>query len=102
MTMLLSGDPIDSATALDWGLVSQVVEGSELLAAAGKLAEVFEGQAPLAVAATKRAVAGGLDRPLHDGLAAEQREFAALFGSEDAREGITAFLEKRRPDWHGR
>jgi len=102
MTMLLSGDPIDAATALEWGLVSKVVDGAELLAAATELAEVFEKRAPLAVAATKRAVAGGLDRPIADGLAAEQREFAGLFASEDAREGITAFLEKRAPNWKGR
>jgi len=57
--------------------------------------------APLALAATKRAVADGLDRPLAEGLEAERREFVGLFSSDDAREGITAFLDKREPHWVG-
>jgi enoyl-CoA hydratase len=100
--LLLSGDPIDSARALALGLVSQVVEPDELLNAAISAARKFAAQAPLALAATKRAVADGLDRPLSEGLEAERREFVGLFATEDAREGITAFLEKRAPSWTGR
>lgn len=102
MPMLLSGDPIDAATALQWGLVSEVVDGAALLEAADAMAERFAAKAPLAVAATKRAVADGLDRPLREGLDVERREFSALFGTTDAREGITAFLEKRQAEWKGR
>jgi enoyl-CoA hydratase len=100
--LLLSGDPIDSARALALGLVSQVVEPDELLSAAISVARKFAAQAPLALAATKRAVADGLDRPLSEGLEAERREFVGLFATADAREGITAFLEKRTPSWTGR
>ncbi len=100
--LLLTGDPIDAARALALGLVSRVVEPDELLGAAIDVARKFAAQAPLALAATKRAVADGLDRPLSEGLDAERREFVGLFATEDAREGITAFLEKRAPSWSGR
>ena len=100
--LLLSGDPIDAARALALGLVSRVVEPDELLDTAIEVARKFAAQAPLALAATKRAVADGLDRPLSEGLDAERREFVGLFATEDAREGITAFLEKRPPSWTGR
>jgi enoyl-CoA hydratase len=100
--LLLTGDPIDAARALALGLVSRVVEPDELLSAAIDVARKFAAQAPLALAATKRAVADGLDRPLSEGLDAERREFVGLFATEDAREGITAFLEKRPPTWTGR
>jgi enoyl-CoA hydratase len=102
MPLLLGGDPIDAAAALRLGLVSEVVGGDTLLDSAVALAEQFAERAPLAVAATKRAVADGMDRPLRDALDVERREFTALFGTEDAREGISAFLEKRAPSWKGR
>ena len=100
--MLFSGEPIDAARALQIGLVSRVVEPDELLDAAREVAGRFAAQAPLALAATKRAIAEGIDSGLADGLEAERRQFVSLFGSEDAREGITAFLEKRAPSWTGR
>jgi enoyl-CoA hydratase len=102
MHLLLSGDPIDAAHALELGLVFNVVEPHELLDSARELAGLYAAQAPLALAATKRAVADGLDRPLAEGLEAERREFVGLFSSDDAREGITAFLEKRAAVWTGR
>jgi enoyl-CoA hydratase/carnithine racemase len=102
MPLLLSGDPIDAETALQWGLVSEVVDPAALPTRARELADSFAERAPLAVAATKRAVAEGLDRPLREGLDAERREFTELFTTEDAREGISAFLEKRPPQWRGR
>ncbi len=100
--LLLSGDPIDAARALELGLVSRVVEPETLLDAARDIASRYAAQAPLALAATKRAIAEGLDRPLTTGLEAERREFVELFSSQDATEGISAFLEKRPPSWTGR
>jgi enoyl-CoA hydratase/carnithine racemase len=103
MPLLLTGDPIDAPTALAWGLVGAVVEPGELLGAAQKLAGVIAAKAPLAVQATKRAVHGGLDAvTMHQALAVERQEFTQVFGSEDAAEGVTAFLGKRAPEWKGR
>jgi len=102
MELLLTGDPIDASRALELGLVSRVVEPDELMPAAREIAGRYAAQAPLALAATKRAVAEGMDRPLAEGLEAERREFVGLFTSADAAEGITAFLEKRPPTWTGR
>jgi enoyl-CoA hydratase/carnithine racemase len=102
MPLLLSGDMVDAETALRLGLVSEVVPPEQLLERARALAEKLAGKAPLAVAATKRAVAAGLDRPLEEALAVERREFVGVFRSEDAAEGVRAFLEKRTPVWRGR
>ncbi len=100
--LLFTGDPVDSNRALELGMVSQVVQPDELLSTAVSVARKFGEQAPLALAATKRTIAEGLDRPLTEGLQTERREFVGLFATEDAREGITAFLEKRAPSWTGR
>ena len=102
LPLLFSGDPVDAQTALAMGLVSQVVQAGELAEAVRTLALSIAAQAPLALAATKRAVVEGAGLPLRDALAVEEREFRALFGTEDAREGIGAFLEKRAPTWRGR
>ncbi len=102
MELLLTGDPIDAARALELGLVSRVVEPEALMDTAREVAGRYAAQAPLALAATKRAVAEGLDRPLAEGLEVERREFTGLFSTADAAEGITAFLEKRAPNWTGK
>jgi enoyl-CoA hydratase len=102
MPLLLSGDPVDAETALSIGLVSQVVDGAELGATALALAAKLAAKAPLAVAATKRAVLEGLSLPIAEALEVERREFAQLFETADAREGVSAFLEKRQPAWIGR
>jgi enoyl-CoA hydratase len=103
MPLLLTGEPVDAGTALEWGLVSAVVEPAELLSAARALAEKIASKAPLAVRATKRAVVQGLDRPgVAEALQVERGEFVGLFGSEDAAEGVAAFLAKRAPKWRGR
>jgi enoyl-CoA hydratase/carnithine racemase len=102
MTLLLTGDPLDAETALAWGLVTAVVEDTVLQHEAAQLAERMAAKAPLAIAATKRAVNRGADRPLKEALAAEAEEFSTLFTTEDAREGVSALLEKRTPHWSGR
>ncbi|MGH7749224.1 MAG: enoyl-CoA hydratase/isomerase family protein, partial [Candidatus Dormibacteria bacterium] len=102
MQLLLSGDPVDADTALAIGLVSQVVEGAELAGAAIALGETLGAKAPLAVAAIKRAVLEGMTLPIAEALDVERREFAGLFETADAREGVSAFLEKRQPTWTGR
>jgi enoyl-CoA hydratase/3-hydroxyacyl-CoA dehydrogenase len=95
----LVGDPLDAAEALELGLVTRVVPDHELfdtaLGWAGKLAD----QAPLAVQQIKRVSAAG---ELDAGIEAEKRAFAEVFDTDDAREGIAAFLQKRGPKFVGR
>ncbi|HXP13829.1 MAG TPA: enoyl-CoA hydratase-related protein, partial [Actinomycetes bacterium] len=84
------------------GMVDRLVPAGEFDQAVADLAASLAGGAPLAVAAITRAVNDGLDRPLPDALDRELEELAALFASEDAREGMTAFTEKRPPKFSGR
>jgi enoyl-CoA hydratase len=102
MPLLLSGDPVDAETALQLGLVSQVVDPDDLVHTALGLAEKLAAKAPLALAATKRAVLDGMSLPIAEALEVERREFSGLFATADAREGVTAFLEKRQAAWTGR
>ncbi len=95
----LVGDPIDAGEAYELGLVHRVVPDHELLDTALAWARKLAGQAPLAVEQIKRVSAAG---DLEDGIEAEKQGFAAAFGSADAREGISAFLEKRTPRFEGR
>ena len=100
--LLLTGDPIDADAALQLGLVSEVVEDGGLAAAASRWAQLLGSRAPLALAAIKRAMNEGQHLPIADALVIEQREFATLFSSEDAVEGVSAFMQKRQAVWKGR
>jgi enoyl-CoA hydratase/carnithine racemase len=101
MQMLLTGEPIDAATALDWGLVNRVVPAEELEGAVLELVEAITRSSPYTVATGKRAFYAQVDRPEHD--AYEHCEVVmtenALAG--DAQEGMSAFLQKRAPTWRG-
>jgi enoyl-CoA hydratase/3-hydroxyacyl-CoA dehydrogenase len=99
LEMNLIGDPIGAEEAFEFGLVNRVVVDHELfdtaLAWARKLAE----QAPLAVEQVKKVSANG---DLDAGIEAEKAGFGTVFASEDGKEGISAFLGKRKPQWQGR
>ncbi len=95
----LSGDPIGAEEAYELGLATRVVPDHELLDTALTWARKLAGQAPLAIEQIKRVSAAG---DLDAGIEAEKRAFATAFASEDAREGISAFLEKRNPRFSGR
>ncbi len=99
LEMNLVGDSITADEALEFGLVNRVVPDHELLETALAWARRLSGQAPIAVGQIKK-VSGRGD--LDDGIEAEKQGFAATFLSEDAREGIGAFLGKRAPKWQGR
>jgi enoyl-CoA hydratase/3-hydroxyacyl-CoA dehydrogenase len=99
LEMNLVGDAIGADQAYEFGLVNRVVADHELLDAALAWARRLAGQAPLAVGHIKAVSAAG---DLDAGLDAEKAAFASVFVSEDAREGIDAFLGKRQATWHGR
>lgn len=95
----LVGDPVDAAEAYDLGLVHYVARDHELFDTALSWARRLAGQPPRAVEQIKRVSAAS---DLDAGLDAEKQAFAQVFASEDAREGISAFLDKRAPSFHGR
>jgi crotonobetainyl-CoA hydratase len=105
MEMIFTGEPISAARALALGLVNQVVPDGLALEAALALAEKISANAPLAVQASKRLATGLADSAITgEEMAWRQndRELAAIFASEDMREGTLAFAEKRPPVWHAR
>ncbi|MCW3027186.1 MAG: hypothetical protein JWN81_397 [Solirubrobacterales bacterium] len=99
LEMNLVGDPVLADEAFELGLCNRLVDDHELLDTALQWARKLAGQAPLAVEQIKR-VSGAGD--LDEGIEAEKRAFAAVFASEDAKEGISAFLGKRAPRFQGR
>ncbi|OAI40335.1 hypothetical protein AYO38_06030 [bacterium SCGC AG-212-C10] len=102
MWLLLSAERIDSAEALRTGLVNRVVPQSDLKAAVNDWARILASRAPLALKATKRAAIGGLTLNAADALKLEGELQRPLFESEDTREGLLAFKEKRAPVFKGR
>lgn len=99
MYLCLTGDMIDAQEALRIGLVQKVVAQDALLDEAKKLAQTIASKAPLAIEACKRAINGGAHLPIADALELEALEFGTLVGTSDFKEGTSAFLEKRKPQW---
>jgi enoyl-CoA hydratase/3-hydroxyacyl-CoA dehydrogenase len=99
LEMNLVGDPIMAEEAFELGLVNRMVEDHELLDTALAWARKLAAQAPLALEQIKRVSAAG---DLDEGIEAEKRGFATAFASEDAKEGISAFLGKRAARFKGR
>jgi enoyl-CoA hydratase len=102
MEMIMLGEPITAAEAERIGLVSRVVPDEVLVEDALGLAAEIAKRAPLAVRLAKESVNAAYEMSLTDGLAHERRLFYLLFSSEDQKEGMAAFLEKREPDFTGR
>ena len=99
LEMNLLGDPISAAQAYEIGLANDVVLDHELFDTALAWARKLGGQAPVAVEQIKRVSHRG---DLDEGIEAEKQGFATAFLSEDAKEGISAFLGKRTAKWRGR
>ncbi len=101
MEMCLTGRMMDAAEAERSGLVAKVVPAADLVDEAVKTAEAIAGMAPLAAIAAKEMVNAAFETTLQQGVVFERRLFHGLFGSEDQKEGMAAFVEKRPGNWKG-
>ncbi len=101
MQMLLTGEPIDAATALDWGLVNRVVPGEQLERAVMELVQTIASSSAYTVATGKQAFYSQIDRPEHDAYEHCEVVMTENALAHDAQEGMSAFLQKRDPVWRG-
>ena len=102
MEMVLNGRFITADEALRYGLVNRVVPVERYLEEALQLGNEIAARAPIAIRLAKEAVNNAFETSLTDGLADERRAFYLLFATEDQTEGMTAFVEKRKPEWKGK
>ena len=102
MEMMLSARRVPAAEALEMGLLSRVVPFDDLQRESLALAQSLAGKPPVAVRLGKRAFLDAMESSLPAGLAAMQAQLSLLNSTEDASEGIGAFLQKRTPQWKGR
>ncbi|ALN92230.1 enoyl-CoA hydratase/isomerase family protein [Lysobacter gummosus] len=102
LELCLLGAPIDAARAKELGIVNRVVAAAELEAETFKLAEQLAASAPLALRGVLDCVAVGGECGIEEGLEYETAQFGLMFSTDDMREGTTAFLERRKPAFHGR
>ncbi len=102
MEMVLTGKFINAEEALRFGLINRVVPAELYLTETVKLAREIAAMSPIAVRMAKEAVLQSFSSTLEEGLAFERKNFYMLFASEDQKEGMSAFIEKRKPDFKGR
>jgi enoyl-CoA hydratase len=102
MEAMLTGAPVTARRAYELGLVNKVVPAEMTIEVAKRTARQLAEKAPLAVRMAKEAVLHAFESPLAEGLASERKSFYFLFSSEDQKEGMHAFLEKRKGVFKGR
>jgi enoyl-CoA hydratase/carnithine racemase len=101
LDMLLTGRPIDAATALDWGLVNRVVPDDALDAEVDAIVEAIARSSPLTVGIGKEAFYSQIELDEHRAYDLTKAVMAMNARADDAQEGMCAFLEKRPPEWRG-
>lgn len=102
MEMILNDRRLTAQEAYQFGMVNRVVPVEAYLEAALKLAEEIASHAPIAVHTAKKMINQSFERTLTDGLAEEKQVFYNLFATQDQKEGMKAFTEKRKPEWKGK
>jgi len=102
MKAILVGDPISAKEAYEMGLASEVVPDAEVEGRAIDLARQIAALPPLAIQLAKEAVLAGMDAPMTSALALEVKSLQILFSSQDQKEGMRAFIEKRKPKFQGK
>ncbi|MEH7248943.1 enoyl-CoA hydratase/isomerase family protein [Neobacillus niacini] len=100
--ILMTGKLIDAEKALEWGLSNRIVENGEVFTEALAFANELAEKSPLSLAAIKRSVNVASEMDFDKGIQYVLQEFALLFSSEDQKEGMRAFIEKRKPQFNGR
>lgn len=99
--LCLTGNMLNAREALDIGLVNRVFSAADLMEETRKVAALIASKGRLAIRAIKHVIDRGMDVDLQSGCALEMEAFALCFASEDAKEGTSAFLEKRKPNFKG-
>lgn len=102
MEMVLNNRHLSAAEAYQFGLINKVVPADEYLTAAMEMAESIAAMPPLAVRFGKEMVNQAFETSLSEGMADERRSFYFLFSSRDQKEGMQAFIDKRKPKWEGK
>lgn len=102
MEMVLTGRPMSAHEAFEAGLLTKIVPKEMLLGEAKRIAAEIAAKPPIAVRLAKESVLKAFDASLEDGLEFERKNFYLLFASDDQKEGMLAFTEKRKPTWKGR
>jgi enoyl-CoA hydratase/carnithine racemase len=102
MAMLFSGDPIDADEALRIGLINRKAAKGEALRQALSIADVYAERAPLSLAFAKQAVRRGIQLDMNAAIELETALVTSIYGTQDKQEGISAFLEKRKPKFQGK
>ena len=102
MEMVLTGSMLTAEEAKQWGLVVKVVPNEYLVEEAKTMAKLIASKPPMAVRLGKEAILKAFDTTMEGGLEFERKNFYMLFASEDQKEGMKAFVEKRKPAWKGK
>ncbi|HSK86744.1 MAG TPA: enoyl-CoA hydratase-related protein [Anaerolineales bacterium] len=102
MEMILNNRMLSAQEAYQFGMVNRVVPVERYLNEALKLAEEIASRAPLAVRVAKKIIYRAFESTLSEGLTEERQQFYNLFATEDQKEGMQAFIEKRKPEWKGK